>query len=184
MRFGHPQSLRYLARAVALVHLADPIIDRYGFPIGACGHVAEHKGVIGERLFWLELCQQFPVKTSNPGLIDRARVMRDQAGHTIVSADSPQEPGTIQRVEPRVSDAGPVSDVVQPSRCYQRAIVKPERLGEALRPASDALDMPPPARQFGKAMPGKRLRLSSRRHALRLCAALVSPTAEARNWVR
>jgi hypothetical protein len=57
--------------------------------------VAEHQRVSGDRFFRLELAEQLAVQAADPGLIQRARVMRDQPGQAIPGPDLAQEPGAI-----------------------------------------------------------------------------------------
>jgi len=73
-------------------------------------------------------------------------VVSHQAGQTLISTDPPQEPGAVERVKPGGSHSGSVPYVMQPCRGDQRAIGKPERRSNMLRPVADALDVPPASR--------------------------------------
>src|SRR5262249_58962238 len=91
-------------------------------------------------------------------------MMSHQAGNAIASTDPAQKAGTVKRVKPGVGHSRPVPNVVQPGRRYQGTIGQPKSLSNMLRPVPNALDMPPPSRQFGQIPLGEDPRVSGRYH--------------------
>jgi hypothetical protein len=91
-------------------------------------------------------------------------MMSHQAGNAIISTHPAQKTGTVQRVKPGVGHRRPIPDVVQPGCRYQGAIGQPKSLSNMLRPVPNALDMPPPPRQFGQVLLGENPRIGVRYH--------------------
>ena len=90
--------------------------------------------------------------------------MGHQAGNAITSTDLAQKTGTIERMKPSVGHSRSIPNVVQPGGRYQGTISQPKSLSDVLRPVSNALDMPPPSRQFGQMPLGENSRVSGRYH--------------------
>jgi hypothetical protein len=91
--------------------------------------------------------------------------MSDQAGKAVTGTYPTEEPGTIERMEAGLGQGRAIPDVVQPSRSHQGTVIKPKHVGDMLRQAANALDMPPPASQPRQVAPSKRHRVSGRHHA-------------------
>jgi hypothetical protein len=92
-------------------------------------------------------------------------MMSHQAGDAITSPDPAQKAGTIERMKSSVGHSSSVPDVVQPGRRYQSTAGQTKSLSNMLRPVPNALDMPPPSRQFGQAPLGESPRVGGRYHS-------------------
>jgi hypothetical protein len=91
-------------------------------------------------------------------------MMGHQTGKTITSTNPAQKTGTIERMKPSVGHSRSVPNVVQPGRRYKGTIGQSKSLGNMLRPVPNALDMPPPSRQFSQIPLGENPRVSGRYH--------------------
>ena len=91
-------------------------------------------------------------------------MMGHQAGNAITSTNPAQQTGTIERMKPSVGHSRSIPNVVQPGRRYKGTIGQPKSLSNMLRPVPNALDMPPPSRQFSQIPLGKNPRVSGRYH--------------------
>ena len=91
-------------------------------------------------------------------------MMSYQAGNAIANTNPAQKAGTVERVKSGVGHSRSISDVVQPGRRYQSTIGQTKSLSNMPRPVTNALDMPPPSRQFGQTPLGESPRVSGRYH--------------------
>jgi hypothetical protein len=91
---------------------------------GAYRHVAIHQRVIGGRLLGLtELSQQHRVQATHPGLVDRARMVGDQAREAVGHLLGAQPAGSVQGVEPGHHQLGRIPHVMQERRRVEQVTV-------------------------------------------------------------
>ena len=97
--------------AVAFPDLLHPlhICDR--LPGRASRQIAKDERVLGDRSLLGELGKQNILQAAHPRLIDRTRVMGDQTGEPIVSAQLAKEPAAINGMKARIVQVRRVADV-------------------------------------------------------------------------
>ena len=81
------------------------------------------------------------------GLQDRVRVAGNQVHDTLRSTAAREIAGTVQRVEPRISDTGRIPDVMQPGRSNQSLAIQGQGRCYILSLICDTLNMRPSAGQ-------------------------------------
>jgi hypothetical protein len=133
-------------RAIAVLYLDEPLLNRHEFAVRAGGHVTEgqHAGK-GVRCRF-ELQVQDVGKSALAGFDDGAGVMGDQPAQQGAGVlDVAQVPGAIELVQARESKARGVADVVQPRGSFQQISVRAENRRQAACPGGDALGVRPAA---------------------------------------
>ena len=89
-----------MIRTITLLDLFHASQVRHGLTIGPSRQIAEHEGVIRNRLFLFELCKQHLVQAADSCLMHRAGVMCNKPGKSFARLYPAQEATAVKRMKP------------------------------------------------------------------------------------
>ena len=131
-----------MPRAVAVMNLGEPLLDRHGLAVRAGGHVAASQHAGQDVRCRVEFVAQDAGESAFAGFDDGAGVVGDQpARHDLGVLGVAQVPGSVELVQAGDGEAGGVADVVQPGGGFEQVGV--EDGCQAACTGGDALDVRP-----------------------------------------
>jgi hypothetical protein len=157
-----------VAGPIALLDLIHALKEPNDLPARTSCHVAVDQRVRSRGFLAVELREQLALKPPHPGLIHSTRVVRHQPGQAVVNTGPAEIPAAIQRMEPRLHQVRPVTDVVQPRCRHKRAVTEIKPVSYTLRLSSHRLHVAPATRQpASKVTIGQDASFSDLRHGSR-----------------
>ena len=112
-----------MIRPVSCADFAYPILETDCSPCRPSGHIAEHERVIRRGLLWLEFRDQRAIEPTNPRLINRTRVVSNQARKPTIHALIPNPARAIKRMKTRLHQRRRITDIMQIGRCYEQVVI-------------------------------------------------------------
>ena len=90
-----------MLRPIPLTNFAYPVLKEDGLPRRPRGHIAEHERIISNGLLWLKFSHQHLSQPANTRLVNRTRVMSNEAREPPARTAIPDPARTIQRMKSR-----------------------------------------------------------------------------------